>query len=51
MLDRVWLSKRLQHFPQRTIPPESLRPAAVLIPLLICAGALAAPMCSVPVAA
>jgi 8-oxo-dGTP pyrophosphatase MutT (NUDIX family) len=38
MLDRVWLSKRLQHFPQRTIPPESLRPAAVLIPLLICAG-------------
>jgi 8-oxo-dGTP pyrophosphatase MutT (NUDIX family) len=35
MLDRVWLHKRLQRFPQRTIPQESLRPAAVLLPLLI----------------
>ena len=35
MLDRVWLSKRLQPFPQRTIPLEALRPAAVLLPLLI----------------
>ncbi len=35
MLDRVWLSRRLQHFPQRTIPPDGLRPAAVLVPLLV----------------
>jgi 8-oxo-dGTP pyrophosphatase MutT (NUDIX family) len=35
MLDRAWLSKRLQPFPRRTIPLESLRPAAVLLPLLI----------------
>ena len=38
MLDRVWLSKRLHRFPQRTIPQESLRPAAVLLPLLIREG-------------
>ncbi|TLM65470.1 MAG: CoA pyrophosphatase [Deltaproteobacteria bacterium] len=35
MLDRTWLSKRLEGFPQRTIPRETLRPAAVLLPLLI----------------
>jgi 8-oxo-dGTP pyrophosphatase MutT (NUDIX family) len=35
MLDRAWLNKRLQPFPQRTIPLESLRPAAVLLPLLL----------------
>lgn len=35
MLDRVWLSERLQHFPQRTIAADALRPAAVLLPLLI----------------
>jgi len=35
MLDRAWLRKRLHSFPQRTIPPEALRPAAVLLPLLI----------------
>jgi len=38
MLDRVWLSKRLHRFPLRTIPQESLRPAAVLLPLLIREG-------------
>jgi 8-oxo-dGTP pyrophosphatase MutT (NUDIX family) len=38
MLDRVWLSKRLHRFPQRTIPQGSLRPAAVLLPLLIREG-------------
>jgi 8-oxo-dGTP pyrophosphatase MutT (NUDIX family) len=38
MLDRAWLSKRLQTFPQRTIPPAALRPAAVLLPLLIREG-------------
>lgn len=35
MLDRVWLHRRLQTFPQRIIPPEGLRPAAVLVPLLV----------------
>lgn len=35
MLDRVWLSQRLQPFPQRIIPLAALRPAAVLLPLLI----------------
>jgi 8-oxo-dGTP pyrophosphatase MutT (NUDIX family) len=35
MLDRLWLDKRLQTFPRRTIPPTALRPAAVLLPLLI----------------
>ncbi|MHB8709576.1 MAG: NUDIX hydrolase, partial [Desulfuromonadales bacterium] len=35
MLDRVWLSARLHAFPQRIIPLETLRPAAVLLPLLI----------------
>lgn len=35
MLDRTWLSRCLQSFPQRTIPIASLRPAAVLLPLLI----------------
>ncbi len=35
MLDRLWLGKRLQSFPRRTIPPAALRPAAVLLPLLI----------------
>lgn len=35
MLDRVWLSERLQRFPQRTIAVDALRPAAVLLPLLI----------------
>lgn len=35
MLDRTWLNQRLQAFPRRTIPLESLRPAAVLLPLLI----------------
>lgn len=35
MLDRAWLSTRLQPFPQRTIPLEKLRPAAILLPLLI----------------
>lgn len=35
MLDRIWLGRRLQLFPQRTIPNDSLRPAAVLLPLLI----------------
>jgi 8-oxo-dGTP pyrophosphatase MutT (NUDIX family) len=35
MLDRAWLSKRLQVFPQRIIPLETLRPAAILLPLLI----------------
>jgi 8-oxo-dGTP pyrophosphatase MutT (NUDIX family) len=35
MLDRRWLRARLHAFPQRTIPAESLRPAAVLIPLLV----------------
>ena len=35
MLDRAWLSKRLQPFPQRTIAVDALRPAAVLLPLLI----------------
>lgn len=35
MLDRVWLAERLQRFPQRSIPPQELRPAAVLLPLLI----------------
>lgn len=35
MLDRHWLGQRLQRFPQRLIPPENLRPAAVLLPLLV----------------
>jgi len=35
MLDRAWLGKRLQAFPLRTIPAAELRPAAVLLPLLI----------------
>lgn len=35
MLDRVWLSSRLLTFPQRTISTEGLRPAAVLVPLLV----------------
>jgi len=35
MLDRTWLSERLRHFPQRTIARDALRPAAVLLPLLI----------------
>jgi 8-oxo-dGTP pyrophosphatase MutT (NUDIX family) len=35
MLDRAWLSKRLQTFPRRTIPLAALRPAAVLLPLLL----------------
>jgi 8-oxo-dGTP pyrophosphatase MutT (NUDIX family) len=35
MLDRVWLNQRLRSFPQRTIPQASLRPAAVLLPLLV----------------
>jgi 8-oxo-dGTP pyrophosphatase MutT (NUDIX family) len=35
MLDRVWLSHRLQSFPQRIIPLAGLRPAAILLPLLI----------------
>ena len=35
MLDRVWLSRRLQSFPQHTIPVDGLRPAAVLVPLLV----------------
>ena len=35
MLDRAWLSKRLQAYPRRTIPVAELRPAAVLLPLLI----------------
>lgn len=35
MLDRAWLRKRLQAFPQRTIPLETLRPAAILLPLLL----------------
>jgi 8-oxo-dGTP pyrophosphatase MutT (NUDIX family) len=35
MLDRAWLRKRLQTFPQRTIPLETLRPAAILLPLLV----------------
>jgi 8-oxo-dGTP pyrophosphatase MutT (NUDIX family) len=35
MLDRHWLTRRLQSFPQQTIPPDGLRPAAVLVPLLV----------------
>ena len=35
MLDRLWLSKRLQHFPRHIIPVDGLRPAAVLVPLLV----------------
>lgn len=35
MLDRTWLDTRLHGFPQRTIPLERLRPAAVLLPLLL----------------
>lgn len=35
MLDRAWLSRRLQDFPRRTIPLETLRPAAILLPLLV----------------
>ncbi len=35
MLDRVWLSSRLRHFPQQTIAADGLRPAAVLVPLLV----------------
>ena len=35
MLDRTWLSTRLHSFPRRTIPLETLRPAAVLLPLLL----------------
>lgn len=35
MLDRAWLSNRLQTFPRRTIPLAALRPAAVLLPLLL----------------
>lgn len=35
MLDRSWLSERLRGFPQRTIPTAALRPAAVLLPLLL----------------
>jgi 8-oxo-dGTP pyrophosphatase MutT (NUDIX family) len=38
MLDRLWLSERLHRFPRRVIPPEGLRPAAVLLPLLLDAG-------------
>jgi 8-oxo-dGTP pyrophosphatase MutT (NUDIX family) len=33
MLDRHWLSRKLQAFPRRTIPQAGLRPAAVLVPL------------------
>ncbi len=35
MVDRLWLSERLRAFPRRTIPVDGLRPAAVLLPLLI----------------
>ena len=35
MLDRTWLSRCLHGFPRHTIPPDDLRPAAVLLPLLI----------------
>jgi|APIni6443716594_1056825.scaffolds.fasta_scaffold26838_2 8-oxo-dGTP pyrophosphatase MutT (NUDIX family) len=35
MLDRTWLNQRLHRFPQRTIPTAALRPAAVLLPLLL----------------
>lgn len=35
MIDRNWLSQRLQHFPERIIPRAGLRPAAVLVPLFV----------------
>ena len=35
MLDRCWLRTRLHGFPQHTIPADRLRPAAVLVPLLV----------------
>lgn len=35
MLDRSWLSERLRSYPRHTITVADLRPAAVLIPLLI----------------
>lgn len=38
MLDRLWLRERLRRFPERTIPLAALRPAAVLIPLLVRGG-------------
>lgn len=38
MLDRAWLSECLLAFPRRTIAQETLRPAAVLLPLTIIEG-------------
>jgi 8-oxo-dGTP pyrophosphatase MutT (NUDIX family) len=35
MLDRAWLRQRLRAYPLRIIPAAVLRPAAVLLPLLI----------------
>jgi len=35
MLDRCWLRARLHGFPQHIIPADRLRPAAVLVPLLV----------------